>query len=274
MNKSMRLFRLGRRIAGKINRDRIRAYAAESAFFTIMSFFPMLMLLLLLVQYTPLDQKQVLDTLEEITPFRMMELMEPIVKSVYNSSFLLVPWTVFAAIWTAGKGIMGISDGLNSIYRINETKNYIVVRIRAACYTLVMLVAVILSLGILVFGYGIWEQLRKTVAWIGDFPQSVMVLLLLCAMLLLIILFLLMYMFLPDKRMNVWDQLPGAVFSAVSWAVFSYGFSIYLEYSVKMSMIYGGLATLVIAMLWLYCCMYLLFIGAEINHCIEHPELL
>ena len=39
-----------------------------------------------------------------------------------------------------------------------------------------------------------------------------------------------------------------------------------------MSVIYGGLVTLVVAMLWLYFCMYLWFIGAEINALLEDPE--
>ena len=39
-----------------------------------------------------------------------------------------------------------------------------------------------------------------------------------------------------------------------------------------MSLIYGGLTTLVVVMLWLYFCMYLFFIGAEINVYLEKPE--
>ena len=41
----------------------------------------------------------------------------------------------------------------------------------------------------------------------------------------------------------------------------------------NMSVIYGSLTTLVVVMLWLYFCMYLLFIGAEINNYIAHPEM-
>ena len=66
---------------------------------------------------------------------------------------------------------------------------------------------------------------------------------------------------------------PGAVFTSVAWAVFSYVFSIYLEYASNMSVLYGSLTTLVVVMLWLYFCMYLLFIGAEINQYLSAPEL-
>ena len=40
-----------------------------------------------------------------------------------------------------------------------------------------------------------------------------------------------------------------------------------------MSVLYGSLTTLVVVMLWVYFCMYLLFIGAEINQYLSAPEL-
>lgn len=272
MNRLWKLIQFGRRFAKKMKKDRVRAYAAESAFFTIMSFFPVLMLLLTLIQFTPLNKEQVLYALEGITPFELMTVLEPMVSSIYNGSYVLVSWTVIAALWAAGKGIMGVSDGLNAIYQIVETKNYFVTRIRAACYTFVMILALIVSLAILVFGYSIQDYLRSTIPFVREHPQTVMIWPMLVAMLLLVLLFLVIYMFLPNRRMQAWSQVPGAVFTAVSWAVFSYAFSIYLDYAVNMSVIYGSLTTLVVAMLWLYFCMYLLFVGAEINQYIAHPE--
>lgn len=260
-----KLFLNGRNFVRKVGNDQVRAYAAESAFFTIMSFFPVLMLLLSLVQFTPLDQKQILYAIEEITPFDLLAIIEPMVSSIYNGSFALVSWTAIAALWAGGKGIMGISDGLNAIYRIKEKRNYFLARIRASCYTFVMILALIVSLGILVLGYGIGDYLERTVPFIREHPQTIMIWPMAAAMVLLVLLFLILYMFLPNRRMKASGQLPGAVFTAVSWSVFSYAFSIYLEYAVNMSVIYGSLTTLVVAMLWLYSCMYLLFIGAEIN---------
>lgn len=262
-----------RRFIRKVNQDRVRAHAAEAAFFTIMSFFPVLMLLLTLIQFTPLEQEQVLYTIEKITPFALTDTITPVVDSIYNQSFALVSTTAIAALWAGGKGIMGLADGLNSIYRIEKNKNYFVIRIRAACYTIIMILAIILSLGILVFGYGIQTHLRKIFPVMKQYPSTMLILPMAIAMVILVLLFLVLYSFLPNQRMPLKEQFPGAIFSAVAWAVFSSAFSIYLDFAVNMSVIYGSLTTLVVAMLWLYCCMYLLFLGAEINHYIAHPEL-
>ena len=116
----------------KMKRDRVRAHASEAAFFIIMSFFPVIMLLLGIIQFTPLKPEQLLLTLENVTPFEVSGILNQVVTAVYDHSGSLVPWTVLIALWSGGKSMMGLADGLNSIYQIEETKNYIVTRIRAA----------------------------------------------------------------------------------------------------------------------------------------------
>ena len=59
-------------------------------------------------------------------------------------------------------------------------------------------------------------------------------------------------------------QLPGAAFSAVSWGVFSWGFSLYVGIGEAYST-YGSLSLIIILMIWLYIGIYILLIGAQIN---------
>ncbi|HIR14538.1 MAG TPA: YihY/virulence factor BrkB family protein [Candidatus Choladousia intestinavium] len=264
---------LVRKFMYKMNRDRIKAYSAGAAFFIIMSFFPFLMLLLALVQYTPLTQEQIVRTLEEITPLGLTEELKQIVNGVYSQASALLPWTGIAAVWSAGKGVLGLSDGLNAVFQIEETRNYIMIRVRAAFYTIGMILALILSFGILVLGYRLQEFLRSSLPFFARYSDLMLLLQLGLAMLLLFLLFEIFYVFLPNRRKSFHSQVPGALFSSISWAVFSYGFSIYLNYAGNMSVIYGSLTTLVVVMLWLYICMYLLFLGAEINSYLEKPEL-
>ena len=81
---------------------------------------------------------------------------------------------------------------------------------------------------------------------------------------LLIIFFALIFKMLPNRKASFKSQLPGAVLSAVSWYVFSFALSIYVEYFNGFST-YGSLATIVLVMLWLYFCMYILLLCAETN---------
>lgn len=273
MKKVLSVKDLFLRFMNKMDRDRVRAHSAEAAFFIIMSFFPVLMLLLTLVQFTPITQEQVLYTIEDITPMDIDELVAPIVHTIYSQPISVISWTAIAALWAAGKAIMGMADGLNSIYGVQKSKNYLVTRVRAAFYMVLMLLSLILSLAILVFGYSLREYLHSRFPAADKYFGDMFLMPMIIALVVLTLLFMVLYAFLPDKRQRVLRQFPGAVFSALSWAVYSYGFSMYLDHVSSMSVIYGSLTTLVVAMLWLYGSMYLLFIGAEINLYLVRPEM-
>lgn len=272
MNQIISLYIFIRKFMKKLNGDRVRAYAASASFFMIMSFIPFLMLLLSAIRFTPLTQDMVLQVLEGATPFAISEQIESLVNSIYDNSYALLPWTAAVALWTSGKGIIGLADGLNSVNQLEETRNYVLIRIRAAVYAVLMLLAMIIALGVLVFGYKIQQFLRHMVPFIARFPEITLTLQLGISLFILSLMFEAFYVFLPNRPRKLRTQYPGAIFTAVAWAVFSYAFSIYLDYAVNMSLIYGGLTTLVVVMLWLYFCMYLFFIGAELNVYLEKPE--
>ncbi len=267
-----RLWRFGKQFGKRLKEDRVRAHAAEAAFFTILSFFPVLMLFLHLIQFTPLNQEQVIYLIEEITPFEMEGVLRSTVEGYGVSTSAMLSWTAVVALWAAGKGVMGLSDGLNAIYRIEQMKNYVLIRIRSACYVIFTLLSLLLSIGILVLGYRIQFFLRQQFAIIETYKAPVLILSLLFTASVLVVLFTLMFMFLPFQRRKFRTQIPGAVFTTLSWTMFSYAFSVYLDFAENLSRMYGGLTILAVAMLWLYFCMYLFFMGAEINIYLENPE--
>ena len=76
---------------------------------------------------------------------------------------------------------------------------------------------------------------------------------------------LLIYCRLPDNHLRLKTAIPGAVFTTVCWVLLSAAFSSYLTYFGINTYMYGNLGSMVIAMLWLYICMYILLLGAELN---------
>ena len=69
---------------------------------------------------------------------------------------------------------------------------------------------------------------------------------------------------LPNKKLTFKSQMPGAAICAVAWYVFSFALSIYVDYFNGFSM-YGSLTTIALIMLWLYFCMYIMMMSAEVN---------
>ena len=60
--------------------------------------------------------------------------------------------TILALLWTAGKGLMALTCGLNSVHEIEETRNYFALRIISTFYTILLAFMVISALIFLVFG--------------------------------------------------------------------------------------------------------------------------
>lgn len=249
----------------RMNEDNVGAFAAQAAFFILLSFIPILLLLMTLIQYTRISREMAVDSLMHIVPVEFKTLVSGIITEVYEKSTTVVPVTAVVTLWSAGKGINALANGFNNVYHVKETRNYISGRIRAAFYTLVFVVAVIASLVLMVFGNTIQKALVKyhpVIAQITSFILGMRTMIMIVALMLV---FLLLYKFIPNRKASFRSQLPGAMISSVAWAIFSLGFSIYLEVFPGFSNMYGSLTTIVIVMLWMYFCMYIILIGAEIN---------
>lgn len=256
----------------RVHHDRIDVYAAQASFFIVMSIIPILMLMFTLLKFTPLTQEMVMETMARIMNEETMSTVQEIVDNVYDGSVTVVSFAVISAIWVAGKGIMGLTNGLNRINRLRENRNYFLLRIRASVYTVLMVIALIVAVAILVFGFRFQAYLCVLVPLLKRYQDVMLYLQTFVALCLLTLIFTALYMLLPNGKKPFGSQFPGAVFATVSWCVFSYFFSLYLSYAKNMSVIYGGLATLVVLLLWLYICMYLWFLGAELNVYLENPS--
>ena len=81
----------------------------------------------------------------------------------------------------------------------------------------------------------------------------------------LTLLFTTAYKFLSADKYKLRRHIPGAVFAAVGWIAFSWAYSIYIANFSNISYIYGSLAALILLMLWLYFCMTILLLGAQLN---------
>ena len=123
---------------------------------------------------------------------------------------------------------------------------------------------VMISLFIMVFGKELTELILKDLSDIKYFVDIILAFRFLFIWFLLMIFFSFLYAFVPNQKMKLKSQIPGAVFASIGWVLYSFCFSIYVKYSNAMSM-YGSISTVIMIMLWLYMCMYLLMLGALLN---------
>lgn len=250
----------------QLNEDNVGAFAAQAAYFILLSIIPCLLLLLTLVQFIPpLSQEAVTSALMQIVPDEFKNLVLEIIEEVYQKSSAAVPVSAVVTLWSAGRGINALTKGFNSVYHVKETRNYVAGRVRSAFYTLIFIAAIVASLVLMVFGNTIQKALVQYHPMLARVTSFILSMRTMIMIVVLMLIFLMLYKFIPNRRATFRSQLPGAMISSVAWAIFSLGFSLYLDIFPGFSNMYGSLTTVVLVMLWMYFCMYIILIGAEIN---------
>lgn len=248
----------------QMRKQNINAYAASIAFFFFLSVVPMLMMICTILPYTPLTEEDLVIAVTDLTPELVDPLAESLVIDVYENSAGILSVALVATVWSAAKGVMALMQGLNAINDVEEKRNYFVIRAIASLYTLVMLVVVILSLFLMVFGDQLVNLALHRIPNLRSVVSFAMNFRFILVWVILTLLFAAIYAYVPDTKLKFREQIPGAVFSAVVWSVFSWGFSIYVTYGNSYG-VYGSLSIIIIVLLWMYFCMYIIMIGAYLN---------
>lgn len=240
--------------------------AGYGAYFLILSAFPALLLVLNSLRYTSLTVADLMAVLENVLPEALTESIQELVMSTYrNSSSAVAGVSLLTLLWSSSKGVYGVLNGLNAVYGVEEDRGYVYTRGISVVYALLFLLVLVLTLVLHVFGNALMDLLygidNPVIIFLMDMIDLRGAFLLVVQMLL----FTAIYMVLPNRRNGFLASLPGAVFSAVGWTVFSWVYSIYVTHFTRISNIYGSVYSIAISMLWLYCCVSILFYGAALN---------
>lgn len=251
----------------KMRDDFVSSFAAQGAFFIIISSFPFAMFLLTLIQYLPITESTLLGIVNTYIPDTFSPYIISIITEVYNyASGTIISLTAITTLWSASRGLIAIMRGLNNIYGIQETRNYFKIRILALFYTFVFALMLIGTLFLLVFGNSLLIWIENKIPALTDLALLLISIRTTVVLLVLVVLFITIYLFIPNRKSSFIRELPGAFISAAGWMIFSYGFSYYIDHMKNFTNTYGSLTAAVLLMLWLYFCMYILFFGGEVNY--------
>ena len=259
----------------KLAFDRVGVYASSACYFIALSLFPCLVLLLGLLRYTGLEVRSLVSMLEGVLPQAFMPQAKQLVMSTYMAtSGTLVSVSALTALWSASRGVYGLMKGLNAAYQVEETRGYFRTRLMSVAYTFAFLILLVLNLILQVFGTAVFQALPKTQEPLIEFFVEAVDVRFLFLILVQTALFAAIYKALPNCE-NTWRQsLPGAVLASLGWMVFSNLFSLYVAFFPRYANIYGAVYTVALSMLWLYCCICIIFYGGAMNRYVREKGIL
>lgn len=259
VGKSVRLWR-------SVASLKVPLYAANASFFIVMAVFPALLLLLGILQHTPLEVERLGEMLSGLLPEAFTEGAEELILTTYDSlSGTVLGLSAATTLWSAGRGMYGVLTGLNAIYGVEENRGYLRTRLISMAYTLAFLLVLLMTLMLHVFGTGLLGLLKQASHPFVRFLLAYIDFRFFLLLFLQTMIFSVMFMVLPNGTYRFRDSVPGALLASCGWLLFSNLFSWYVEHFGGIANVYGSVYGLALGMLWLYCCMSIVFYGGVLN---------
>lgn len=244
----------------------IPLYAANAGFFVVLAVFPMLVLILSLLRYTGLNADVLTDVLEGVIPSALLGAASRLIQNTYaNTSGTVISISAIVSLWSASRGIYGILTGLNAIYGVEEHRGYFYTRFISVAFTFAFLIVILLTLTLHVFGTTILGMIPTTASSVLSFLDRVIHLRFFLLVFTQTLLFTAVFTIFPNRRNSVRSSLPGALLTSLGWLIFSGIYSVYVERFASLTNVYGSVYTVALSMLWLYCCLYIMFCGGALN---------
>ncbi len=254
--------------------DDLLSRAAEMGYYFLFALFPTLVSASAILGLAAQQASHIFDKLLHymalVVPGGAYEMViETFNQTVEHATTGKITIGLVAAIWSASVGFAAIQDGMNTVYKVRESRPYWKARGQAILVTLLLSLMVTLNLGVLLGG-DLFAKLMYVKIWHPRLAFSAALLIHVvqwtAASALLMLQFSTIYYFAPDLKVKRWHWMtPGAVIGLVGWVICSMGLRVYLHFFDSFSLTYGSLGGVIILLTWFYITGLMLLLGAEVN---------
>ena len=269
---------LVRRIWLSINEDRLFGHAAELGFYFLFALFPALICASSLLGFVARSAHQIfvrlLDYLSLVLPNVAVEtVVNTFEDTSLGASSGKLTVGLIAALWSGSAGISAIQDTLNAVYKIVDSRPYLLARIYAIGLTILESAIFTLALACLLGADYAARLIDRRSSDAGIRSAAEIATQLggwTLATSLVLLSFSVIYYWAPDVKKRKWHWLtPGGVIGIVGWVLASLIFRVYLHYFDSFSLAYGSLGAVMILLMWFYLTGLTILVGAEVNSEIE-----
>jgi membrane protein len=270
----LRLLRQSSRIA----LDAVRAFLADDgwaiasyiALSSLMALFPFLIVVTALAGFF-FGSKQLADEaakiLLEAWPAQVAEPLSLDIQGVLTSlqGSALTFGLVFA-IYFASSGVESLRIGLNRAYSVIDPRSWWLLRLESIVYVLLGAIAMLAFAFLVVLAPLIWARLIRYVPTLEPFSQMVTFARYAVAAVVLVIALFIVHQWLPKGRRRLTEIAPGIFVTLLLWLLSGAVFGRYLaEFAYGYVTMYAGLASVMIALVFLYICASIFIYGGELN---------
>ena len=189
------------------------------------------------------------------------------VLTVQRGDFLTV--SVIAAAIFASNGIEALRVSLNRAYRVTETRSFMFRRLQSFAFVLIATIGFLAISLLLVLAPLLAEIAQRNLTWIGPYMGTITVWRYIIASGVIVAGLVAVHFWLPAGHRPFQDVIPGIVFTVIAWVAGSSMFAAYLKQFSNYVSTYAGLASIMIAVVFLYIVSVIFILGGELNEAIR-----
>lgn len=258
------------------SKHEMNVYSGNATFYLMISTVPLLMMIISIINLLPwFTVKDVTNLMMHLVPDipQVHLAVEAIILNLNRYSGTMVVYAfAFTCLWTGSHGVSALMAGLE---KINHTqRKYFHSKPKAIVYTVLFSLLIPSMLLFQMLRSSLEDLITKLFEMLQLPEISVRInsvleytgIITVAAMLLVI---LLTFTFLPSGKRKMKKQLPGSIFSCITWIFFTKAFGYFITRFWRMSSVYGTLAAVFLAAMWLKFIITFLFYGASLNRAIQ-----
>jgi membrane protein len=253
------------------------AIASHIALSALMALFPFL----ILVTSLPASFFQSKNLADEVATLLLeawpSQVSGPIEREIHNvltraRGDILTIGAAFS-LYFASSGIESLRIGLNRAYDMAETRNWFLLRLESIAYVLIAALALLALSFLIVLGPLIFATATKYAPWIAPLDWNFTIARYTVASLILIVALIIAHKWLPTGRRSFREIVAGIFVKLLLWLAAGFGFGRYLAaFSSAYVSYYAGLASVMIALVFLYWSACIFIFGGELNAAIARLD--
>lgn len=173
---------------------------------------------------------------------------------------------VLLALYFASNGIEALRTALNRAYEVKETRWWYLCRLESIAYVVIGAISLLVVAVLVVLGPLIWATAVRLVPWLSPFGWIVLTVRVAAASVVIVMALTLIHLFLPAGRRRFVDILPGIGVTLLLWLIGGSLFGSYLaSFAQNYVNTYAGLASVMVALVFLYYTAAIFVWGGELN---------
>jgi membrane protein len=265
-----------RRTMREFQVDNLKDWAAALTYYSVLSIFPALLVLISLLDLAgPSTIQKLLENLGQVAPGSVNQILEGAINNLRQtrgSAGVLALAGLAVALWSASNYIAAFMRASNAIYDVPEGRpvwKTLPIRIAVTVVVMVLLAAsavAVVATGGLADRIGRLLGLGSAVVTAWDLVKWPVLLLVVSFM------FALLYWASPNAKQGFRWVTPGGILAVVVWVVASVAFAIYVANFNSYNKTYGSLASVIIFLVWLWLSNTAILLGAELNAELERSR--